>query len=53
MKKAPVQFPKMQMAYQIMQAFQFLGIDPERFEELKKEFGGLKGLHDEIGKRLS
>jgi len=43
---------KMSLAYEIFQAFNFLGIAPEMFNELRQQFGGLEGLHKELENRI-
>lgn len=44
---------KVAMAAEVMEAFNFLGIDKSEFEARRKKAGGLEQLHEQMGKELS
>jgi len=44
---------KTKMATEVLDAMEFLGIDQEKFADMKKEYGSLEKLHTELGKRLT
>jgi hypothetical protein len=48
----PTQQSKVSMALEVIRAMHFLGIDTEKYSEMKVQFGGLAGLHNEMSKRL-